>query len=302
LAGVCARDDLTADPAWRRYQFDIARLFRALRRQAVVDAPVQGVRARHAVDVLVEFETSGVPQRWVVECKHWQRRVGKAEVLALLGVMADVGASMGILCSETGFQPAAENASRDTNVVLTSLADLAARNSVELPDPAMRWQALIEKVESLFGALPDLLAAAARDERPPGIPFEDAVELQSLVRTAAADSAYEVRLRQAPRAVCVRAQRPLPTVRSGAIPIVVALPVRMSGGREEMYGMEIPWAIFESGFEELLSDLQQWRPEVLRGQVLLVPRAVVDSTEESDGPQNPHIADYRWVEDLVRKD
>lgn len=58
--------------SWQAYQEGAARFFRSLGFDANVEAPVQGARAKHKVDVLVEFEHAGVRTRWAVECKYWK--------------------------------------------------------------------------------------------------------------------------------------------------------------------------------------------------------------------------------------
>src|SRR5688572_24229353 len=70
-------------PPWREYQREAAEFFESLGFVATVDAPVQGVRSRHDIDVLVEFEAFGVDHRWLVECKAWNRPVPKERVEVL---------------------------------------------------------------------------------------------------------------------------------------------------------------------------------------------------------------------------
>lgn len=60
---------------WRTYQQEIADFFRSLGLAATVDAQVDGVRARHTIDVRVTFERFGIQHRWVVERKHWRSRI-----------------------------------------------------------------------------------------------------------------------------------------------------------------------------------------------------------------------------------
>ncbi len=68
--------------AWRRYQDDVAELFRSLGLLVSTEAEVEGARARHRIDVLVTFELWGVKVLWIVECKFWRARVPKEKVLA----------------------------------------------------------------------------------------------------------------------------------------------------------------------------------------------------------------------------
>jgi Restriction endonuclease len=60
----------------------------------------------------------------VVECKHWASSVTKEKVLALIAITQDIGADKGILLSEVGYQSGAVRMAKNTNILLTSLADL----------------------------------------------------------------------------------------------------------------------------------------------------------------------------------
>ena len=111
-------------PAWKQYQDDSAAVFRKMGLQAETDKIVEGVRGTHAVDVYVSGTLGGLQVRWVVECKAWKSNVPKEKVLALLSIVQDIGTDKGILLSEVGFQPGAVRSARNTNIILTSIADL----------------------------------------------------------------------------------------------------------------------------------------------------------------------------------
>lgn len=111
---------------WRGYQEATAEVFRRLGCNAQVDFRVDGVRATHDIDVYATFLRSGILCTWVIECKLWKTRVPKEKVLALKSLIEDLGADRGIIVSEAGFQPAAQDAARGTNITLvTSLDDFA---------------------------------------------------------------------------------------------------------------------------------------------------------------------------------
>ncbi len=120
---------------WRKYQRQVADVFRSIGFAAVEDATVGGVRGLHDVDVLVTFEAFGRMHTWVVECKDRSRRVEKLHVLVLQAVVADVGADHGFLLSESGFQSGAHRVSRMSNVSLCSLKELR----VEAESALLRW-------------------------------------------------------------------------------------------------------------------------------------------------------------------
>ena len=111
---------------WRVYQEATAEVFRRLGCNAQVDFRVTGARATHDVDVYATFLRSGILCTWVIECKLWKTRVPKEKVLALKSLIDDLGADRGIIVSEAGFQPGAQDAARGTNITLvTSLDDFA---------------------------------------------------------------------------------------------------------------------------------------------------------------------------------
>jgi len=110
---------------WRSYQNEAASFFAELGLHAEVEASIGGARTHHVVDVLVRFERFGIDHTWIVECKAWNRRVAKREVMALRAIADDIGADRAILLSERGFQPAAVAAARQTSILLTDLRQLA---------------------------------------------------------------------------------------------------------------------------------------------------------------------------------
>lgn len=111
---------------WRVYQEATAEVFRRLGCNAQVEFRATGARATHDIDVYATFIRSGIPCTWVIECKLWKTRVPKEKVLALKSLIDDLGADRGIIVSEAGFQPGAQDAARGTNITLvTSLDDFA---------------------------------------------------------------------------------------------------------------------------------------------------------------------------------
>ena len=102
---------------WHVYQEQTGAFFRSLGLGAEINKLVVGARARHKIDVAVEFERWGLRHLWIVECKQHQRPIEKADVETLKSIASDVGASVALLLAESGFQPGAISAARSTNVV-----------------------------------------------------------------------------------------------------------------------------------------------------------------------------------------
>jgi hypothetical protein len=132
--------------SWQEYQEQVARFFQSVGSEATTNFTVKGVRTKHDVDVFVKSHYVGFDVIWIVECKHWSRKVTKLHVLALREIVADVGADRGILLAEAGFQSGAIEAATLTNVHVTSLANLRRTASVEIT--AMHLRQIYDRVEA----------------------------------------------------------------------------------------------------------------------------------------------------------
>jgi restriction system protein len=133
-------------PPWRDYQEDVRNYFRSLGLEAESDVSLQGARTSHDIDVVVRSHHVGFDILWLVECKRWQTRISKLHVLALREIVTDLGADLGLLMAESGFQLGATEAARLTNVRLTSLADLKVTASADVS--IMRIRDLQDRVDA----------------------------------------------------------------------------------------------------------------------------------------------------------
>jgi hypothetical protein len=119
--------------AWEKYQHDTANLLRELGFTAVTDDGLTEPNGTvHNVDVSARRIVGGIELLWVVECKHWNRRVPKERVATLKAIVDGVGADRGLLMSETGFQSGAVQTAKQKNITLSSIADLSELASEEL--------------------------------------------------------------------------------------------------------------------------------------------------------------------------
>ncbi|SRR5258708_1949439 len=109
---------------WEEYQDQAADFYRTLGLNATVNQQIEGVRGIHKLDVFVQGAVFGIPFKWVVECKDWKSNIPKAKVLVLASIIQDVGADKGFLLSEVGFQSGAIRVARNSNITLSSIADL----------------------------------------------------------------------------------------------------------------------------------------------------------------------------------
>jgi hypothetical protein len=85
--------------------------------------------------------------------------VSKLHVLALRGIVTDLGADKGVLLSEAGFQSGAQEAANLTNVELTSIRDLRENASGNVY--AMRLRDLFDRV----GVCKDRYWGISKDDR-----------------------------------------------------------------------------------------------------------------------------------------
>jgi hypothetical protein len=113
--------------------------------------------AVHAIDVAARRTVAGVDMLWIVECKHWNRRVNIEKVLALQALTMSLGGDRGLLMSESGFQSGAIRTARQKNITLTSLAELRADAADEL---------LAARFAAAEKSLMDLALRVNRDLRP----------------------------------------------------------------------------------------------------------------------------------------
>ncbi len=128
---------------WKEYQIEAAALFRSMGFEATIEAVIEGARGKHEIDVWVVGSVHGVQCKWVVECKDWKTNVPKEKALALIAIVQDVGADRGFLLSEVGFQSGALRVAQNTNITLTSIADLreSAQQSLQQAAAAqLHWR------------------------------------------------------------------------------------------------------------------------------------------------------------------
>lgn len=137
---------------WAEYQILAADRFSSLGLRTEIEARVAGARGVHNVDVYATGVYSGVPFKWVIECKAWKTSIPKEKVMALYAIVQDVGADRGFLLSEVGFQSGAVLAAQSTNITLTSIADLslsAQKVSADAVIGARSWAAQKAKTRLL---------------------------------------------------------------------------------------------------------------------------------------------------------
>ena len=114
----------TDNKSWQDYEYEIYKLFCSTGHHCQKDVIVQGARASHQIDVLVNLNISPNGHRWLIECKYRSRPIGKHEVQAFKTVIDDIGADHGYILSERGFQKGAISMASTFNISLSSLSHL----------------------------------------------------------------------------------------------------------------------------------------------------------------------------------
>ena len=80
----------------------------------------EGKRALHQLDVTAKHPDGRILQ-FVVECKDWNRIVGKGTVDALVGVRSQIGADAAAVVTTKGFTRGARSVAADEDIALVLL-------------------------------------------------------------------------------------------------------------------------------------------------------------------------------------
>ena len=75
----------------------------------------------HQIDVLASHDDGIHTYRTAIECKYWNKRISKGQVLELAGKIDDANIEKGILVSKCGFTPSAVAIAKDKNIGLVQL-------------------------------------------------------------------------------------------------------------------------------------------------------------------------------------
>jgi hypothetical protein len=109
---------------WFIFQEQICEHFNSIGAESETNVTLNGVRTSHDVDVFVKTKFLGIDLQWIVEAKHWKRKVNKGHVLALRSIAEDLGVDRAFIVSSSGFQSGAVEAANNTNVKLLTFYEL----------------------------------------------------------------------------------------------------------------------------------------------------------------------------------
>ncbi len=86
--------------------------------EVVLKKKVETARGGANIDVWAHDDSATPSQTYLIECKHWRRRVTKNVVHGFRTVVGDSGANWGAIISMSGFQKGAQEAANYSNVRL----------------------------------------------------------------------------------------------------------------------------------------------------------------------------------------
>ncbi|HIF9056378.1 TPA: restriction endonuclease [Photobacterium damselae] len=83
----------------------------------------QGKDTKHEIDISYNLKIAGVNYLNVVECKLWNRKVGKREMQAFHATIKDIGANKGIFVTSVGFQSGAIEIAKKNGIALVKVTN-----------------------------------------------------------------------------------------------------------------------------------------------------------------------------------
>jgi hypothetical protein len=113
------------------YEIFIARMIERLINTEFVDPPsvkhLQKYSGKsgeiYEIDISYKFRIAEADYLTIVECKHWNKRVGRDVVAAFKTVLDDIGAQKGIIVTTVGFQSGALGLATKMGIALFKVAD-----------------------------------------------------------------------------------------------------------------------------------------------------------------------------------
>jgi restriction system protein len=105
-------------PTWKKLQTEVALILSEC--GLIVDEEIRTklVRGNSNIDVLAIDKTQNPNLSYVIECKHWKKKVSKTVIDSLLTVVQGYGANWGFVISVAGFQSGCDDAAFRTNIKL----------------------------------------------------------------------------------------------------------------------------------------------------------------------------------------
>lgn len=169
-AGTTGGRELSTNSG-RALEDEVGRLFEVAGCRVDVRRTIAGARGNENVDVLVEFDSLGLADFWIVECKDHGSKVKRGDVQLFQKKVENVGASRGIFVARSGYQGGCAAVVDKTNVSLLSVEELGERLGDDITLQHLR--ALLVRIVSLDERVRDLETFG---EQVPGKPFRRGVK------------------------------------------------------------------------------------------------------------------------------
>ena len=109
---------------WYVFQETIKNYFLSLGLYAETNKTIKGIRTEHDIDVYIDFSFIGLKTLWLIEAKCWNQKVDKNTVSAFMHRVGEAGADKGIIVSKEGFQTGADEAVKNSNILLRTFEEL----------------------------------------------------------------------------------------------------------------------------------------------------------------------------------
>jgi restriction system protein len=108
---------------WKDLQAGVCRIFNEIGLKAEQDKEIKTPRGTLSLDVFAIDPGSADCIQYIVECKNWKSSVPQSVVHSFTTVMQEVGANIGYIFSQQGFQKGATKYLRNTNIKGTTYRD-----------------------------------------------------------------------------------------------------------------------------------------------------------------------------------
>ena len=116
---------------------------------------INGTDGEYEIDITVRFTALGANYLTLIECKRYQRPVGREKVQALLAKMQSIGAQKGMMFSTSGFQSGASEFAGAHGIALVEFVDGRSsfvRKSFDHDGP-IPWERMPSYVPRIVGWL-----------------------------------------------------------------------------------------------------------------------------------------------------
>lgn len=85
---------------------------------------IQGKSTKHQIDVYWKYQVAGIEHKVAIECKNYTKRISIGQVRDFYSVINDIGGTIGIMVTKTGFQKGALTFAEANGISLVVLREL----------------------------------------------------------------------------------------------------------------------------------------------------------------------------------